>query len=311
MRHLLLGFALLLTLNVQSQSVLFYNVENLFDTIHDNGRADHEFLPHSAKEYGSIRYRLALRQTARALRLALYHAKDPVEVIALCEVETRGVLQDLAGHKALRQLGNWRVVHYDSPDFRGIDCGALVNTDLVSLQATDRIRYANDTMKTRDALVLSYRNTDSTLQHLAVVHFSSKRGGAAATAPKRAYQLNRVIGPLDTAKSPVLICGDFNDGPSAKAYRAALQRGWMEPERRTVPGLQPSSGSYKYKGRWQHIDLGISKNKRVTTSVLSMDLLLEEDRKWGGFKPKKRWQGTFFVNGYSDHLPVYFSGDAH
>lgn len=311
MRLLLVGIALLLAPTARSQSVLFYNVENLFDTIHDRGFADHEFLPNSPKEYGSIRYRLALRQTARALRLSLYHASEPVQIIALCEVETRGVLEDLARHKALRDQGNWQVVHFDSPDFRGIDCGALVNMDLVDLRQTHRIRYANDTMKTRDALLLTYKGADSTRSHLAIVHLSSKRGGAAATAPKRAYQLKTVIAALDTASGPTLICGDFNDGPRAEAYQEALTQGWNSPNVKTLPGLQHTSGSYKYKGRWQLIDLGISKNHSYSATVLSMHLLLEEDRKWGGFKPKKRWQGTFFVNGYSDHLPVYFSGSGH
>ena len=311
MRALLAGILLFLGLTAHGQNIIFYNVENLFDTIDDYGVADHEFLPHSPKEYGSIRYRLALRQTARALRLAIYQTKESVDVIALCEVETRGVLEDLARHKALRDLGDWEVVHYDSPDFRGIDCAALVNSHRVTLQSSDRIRYSNDTMKTRDALLLSYKNADSLLLHLAVVHLSSKRGGAATTAPKRAYQLQQVIRAFDTAQNAVLICGDFNDGPSASAYQQAIDSGWYAAKLIKGAGLMEVSGTYKYKGRWQYIDLGISKNKPFECTVLALPMLLKEDTKWGGFVPKKRWQGTFFVNGYSDHLPVYFSSSAH
>ena len=311
MRLLLLISLLLTLIQVSGQNVLFYNVENLFDTIDDHHHLDREFLPKSSKEYGSIRYRLALRQSARALRLALHTVNNEVDVIALCEVETRGVVQDLARHRALRNLGDWQVVHYDSPDFRGIDCAALVNTARVKLVDSDRFRYSNDSLKTRDALYVQIQRADSSLSHLAVVHFSSKRGGAAASQWKRTYELNAVRSMFDTCLSPVLICGDFNDFPSALAYQQALNEGWKAPDLTSKKGLDPTSGTYKFQGRWQYIDLGLSKNSTFSTCILSLPMLLEEDTKWGGFKPRKRWQGTFFVNGYSDHLPVYFSNAAN
>lgn len=310
--RLFLLISLLLALQKSSgQNVLFYNVENLFDTIDDYQHFDREFLPDSPKEYGSIRYRLALRQTARALRLAMHSVKNEVDVIALCEVETGGVVQDLARHRALRNLGDWRVVHYDSPDFRGIDCAALINTKRVKLLDSDRFRYSNDSLKTRDALYLQLTRADSTLGHIAIVHFSSKRGGAEASEWKRTYELNAVRSMFDTCQAPVLICGDFNDFPSAPAYRRAIKEGWNAPELVKMREGSPTSGTYKYQGRWQYIDLGLSKNGAFNTSILALPMLLEEDTKWGGFKPRKRWQGTFFVNGYSDHLPVYFSNVAN
>lgn len=310
MRLLLFLHLLLAWQQTSGQNVLFYNVENLFDTLADHAHYDGEFLPNSPKEYGSIRYRLALRQTARALRLAIHSTKYETDIIALCEVETRGVLQDLARHRALKELGPWHLVHYDSPDSRGIDCAAIVNTARVKLIDSDRLRYSNDSLKTRDALYLRIQNADSSQAHIAIVHFSSKRGGAQSSQWKRTYELNAVRSQFDTCRLPVLICGDYNDFPSAPAYQHALNDGWRAPQLLQSKHLESVSGTYKYQGRWQYIDLGLSKNSVFTSTILALPMLLEPDQKWGGSKPRKRWQGTFFVNGYSDHLPVYFSNAA-
>ena len=119
----------LLSISIKAQSVLFYNTENLFDTIDDKGVNDGEFLPEGTKEFGSIRYRLCIRQTSRALRLSILSTALPLELIGLCEVENRTVLDDLKNHRGLRGTGDWQIIHYDSPDRRGIDCAALLNTD--------------------------------------------------------------------------------------------------------------------------------------------------------------------------------------
>ena len=91
----------LLSISIKAQSVLFYNTENLFDTIDDTGVNDVEFLPEGTKEFGSIRYRLCIRQTSRALRLSILSTALPLELIGLCEVENRTVLDDLKNHRGL------------------------------------------------------------------------------------------------------------------------------------------------------------------------------------------------------------------
>lgn len=295
MKPLLL--CLLFPLFCQSQPWIFYNLENLFDTINDHGFHDEEFTPEGSKEYASIRYRLCLRQSARVLN-ALQQGGNAAPVIGLCEIENRSVLEDLINHKGMRTHGPWEIVHYDSPDHRGIDCALIYKSDQVQVIDSDRIRYSNDTLPTRDALFVRYIH-DSTFYNIVVVHLPSKSGGAIQSQWKRAFAWQSISAAVDTCKDPTIIIGDFNDQVGSSQTKYFQDRWRCSIERK-------SKGSYKYKGRWNTIDGAIA-NFTVNTSICNLSMLQEKDSKWGGFKPRRRWQGAFFKNGYSDHLPVYFS----
>lgn len=311
----LLGMWLLWALpwSSQAQHFLFYNVENLFDTVADAHFDDEAFLPSADRAYNSRTYWLRQRQIARALRMALTaaeaHHREPISVIGLCEVENGTVVQDLARHAALRALGPWQVVHYDSPDHRGIDCAALVRTDYAQVLHSDRIRYSNDSLHTRDALYLELRMRDSTANenpvHLAVVHLPSKRGGATASDAKRIYALQAVSAYVDTLPGERWIIGDFNDTPSGPAVRELTNKGWAVPTYEKSYGHRVE-GSYKYQGRWSLIDLALYRGSgSPAAQVLALESLMENDERWGNFRMRRAWQGTFFKGGYSDHLPVH------
>lgn len=281
----------------QGQPWIFYNLENLFDTIDDRGFHDEEFTPRGTKEYASIRYRLCIRQSARVLN-ALEQSGKSAPVIGLCEIENRGVLEDLVNHKGMRKHGPWGIVHYDSPDHRGIDCGLIYKSDHVQLIGSERIRYSNDSLRTRDALYVRYV-FDSVVFNVVVVHLPSKSGGAIQSQWKRELAWQKISSALDTCQDPTIIMGDFNDevGTAQTKYFEDRWRSTLD---------RKSQGSYKYGGRWNTIDGAIS-NFDLTTTICELSILQTKDTKWGGFKPRRRWQGSFFKNGYSDHLPVYFS----
>lgn len=303
-----LTFALLLLFPhlTFAQSIGFYNVENLFDTIHDAGKYDEEFTPSGAKEYGSISYFLSIRQSARVLR---YMAENQnIRVIGLAEIENRSALLDLSNHRGFRTTGNWQLVHYDSPDRRGIDCAILYDAKHYTLRYSDRIRYSNDQLISRDAVFARFLSPDSLPFNLCVVHLPSKRGGASQSAWKRAYALQQVTQTLDTCQDPTLILGDFNESQAPLSNSVSLGNfSFAQPEE---PHTQHETGTYKYKGRWSTIDLCLS-NTSCSYSILRPEWLLENDTKWGGQKPTRRWQGTFFKNGYSDHLPVRYLNEFH
>jgi endonuclease/exonuclease/phosphatase family metal-dependent hydrolase len=293
--------------SLSAQPIGFYNVENLFDTIHDAGKFDHEFTPHGSKSYNSVRYYLSLRQTARVLR---HMAVDEnIRLVGLAEAENRSVLLDLIYHRGLRDVGNWQLVHYDSPDRRGIDCAILYDADRYTLLHSDRIRYSTDSLFTRDATFGRFAGPDSLPFNLAVVHLPSKRGGASQSAWKRTYALQSITQALDTCLDPTLILGDFNDQTSSLSASplSSAANSWQFATTQHSPS---SPGSYKYKGRWSTIDLCLS-NRHCTAQILSPNWLLQADSKWGGSKPKRRWQGTFFKNGFSDHLPVHYLYEQH
>ena len=310
MRCILSTYCLVLSLCTHSgcaQHILFYNVENLFDTLHDRGKNDLGFTPTGAYGYGSATYFLKIRQTARALRAAINLTEQTIDIIAVAEVENRTVLLDLAKHKAIKDQGPWQVVHYDSPDHRGIDCAALINTSTTRVVDSRTISYSSPHYKSRDALLLMTRSTsvrDSVDVTSVIVHLPSKRGGASQSAPFRKMALQAVMNELDRDSAQnQLIIGDFNDITSADFFQDEIHRGWNTPA-----FLYPKniSGTYKFQGRWQHIDLALYRGKiRYSGEILAPPLLLESDTRWGGYKPKRAFLGTFYTYGFSDHLPVY------
>ena len=302
MLHRLYLTPLLLSLMLQAsgQSILSYNVENLFDTINDRNYHDEAFLPEGSYAYNSVRYWLKIRQTARALRLAIQAAPSPPHIIALMEVENQGVLFDLVKNPALRSSGPWRPILFDSPDYRGIDCAALIHENTRLLQAQP-ITYATPSFQTRDALFIRFRTPDSTTAQLTIVHLPSKRGGPKTSAIKRMIALEAITAALDTCTTPTLLCGDFNTAPTPALKHFFRAEAWH-----TVPFSKGHSGTYKFKGRWSVLDWGVIKNGQATAQILALPELLVPDEKWGGTKPKRSWSGTFFTYGYSDHLPVYY-----
>jgi len=282
------------------QAILSYNVENLFDTINDKNYHDEAFLPDGPYDYNSVRYWLKIRQTARALRLAIQAVPEPPHIIALMEVENQGILYDLAKNPALRPYGPWRPILFDSPDFRGIDCAALIHENTRILQAQP-ITYATPHFQTRDALFIRFRSPDSITAQLTIIHLPSKRGGPKTSEIKRTIALEAITTALDTCTTPTLLCGDFNTSPTPRLQNYFQERGW-----KVAPFSNGEPGTYKFKGRWSILDWGVIKNGSGSVQILTVPELLIADKKWGGKKPKRSWSGTFFTYGYSDHLPVYY-----
>jgi endonuclease/exonuclease/phosphatase family metal-dependent hydrolase len=230
-----------------------------------------------------------------------------IDIIAVAEVENRTVLLDLAKHKAIRSLGPWQIVHFDSPDHRGIDCGALINLSTSRVLQSKPITYSSGHFKSRDALLLASRSVsqkDSIDLTSVIVHLPSKRGGALKSAPFRKKALLAVLAELecDSAQNQ-LIVGDFNDVSTADYFQNIIDSGWTAPSFSHPKNI---NGTYKFQGRWQHIDLALYRSKRqYLGKILAPQLLLETDTKWGGYKPKRAHLGQFYTYGYSDHLPVY------
>ncbi|NQU51010.1 MAG: endonuclease/exonuclease/phosphatase family protein, partial [Bacteroidetes bacterium] len=107
-------------------TVAFYNVENLFDLEDEPGKNDDEFTPGNNKKWTAKRYQTKIDTLARVL--SSINENELPELIGLCEVENRKVVEDLVNSKHLKE-GYYKVVHYESPDFRGIDCALVYRPD--------------------------------------------------------------------------------------------------------------------------------------------------------------------------------------
>lgn len=305
--------------------MMFYNVENLFDTSDDPNTRDEEFTPRGSKHWTQERYRTKLLKLAQAIE-GVGEGNLPW-VIGLAEVENRKVLEDFTGKTSLAE-GNYGIVHQDSPDARGIDVALLYRRDRVQVLGTDflRIPFPEDSLiRTRDILYAKALLKTDTL-HFFVCHFPSMIGGEKQSEWRRQRAASVVRQKVDSLfgrnpEAAVIIMGDLNGKANTPAQKVL---GTKSSDKKVKAGglyntgyylLKKNYGSYRYKGNWQTIDhiivsgslingkAGCTVERRLT--VYSAPFLLEEDKTYFGFKPCPTYRGPRYIGGTSDHLPVY------
>ncbi len=302
--------------------VMTYNCENAFDTIHDDGRNDYEFLPDGSREWSRARFFRKLKNIGKVVLAA--DSVQPVDVVCLCEVENDTVMTYLTRRTLLGSVG-YRYVMTQSDDERGVDVALMYSPYTFRPVEVQTLRPDSE-QTTRDVLrVAGVLLTGDTVDVYAV-HLPSKLGGREADRLRAtvARMLRRNIDSVAACRtSPnIIVMGDFNDAPKSKIMRMITgdetKSGVGESSGVVLHNLMADkrNGSYKYKGVWSMIDQvlvsgsllhtsnGISTNKDEA-KVVDLPFLLEEDRTHKGMKPKRSFLGTMYRQGFSDHLPVY------
>jgi len=272
--------ALLLPLRAQtpppgrdSLLVVFWNVENFFDYHSEN----------KPQFWTAGRFYAKCDAVAKTLlRIADRYGRLP-DAVGFAEVENGFVLRQLCASSALRKL-DYRIVHYESPDHRGIDCALLCRRSTLPLRGSAPKHVpdsAGGVMATRDILLAEF---DSLA--ILVNHHPSQIGGKderRAAARARLQALTDSLHAAGTART--LAVGDFN------------QDLW--------PGAP--RGTLKYDGHWEKIDGAFAEGfSAVREEVFDDPLLLVPDSAFGGLKPRRTFVGPRYQGGVSDHLPVVF-----
>ncbi len=309
----------------QAERVMFYNVENLFDTYDNPLTRDDEFTPQGAKHWTKARYMMKLRKLAEVVD-SVGGGRWPL-MIGLAEVENRRVLEDFVG-KTVLSGGDYGIVHRDSPDVRGIDVALLYRQKEVTMSESAflRIPFPEDTtIRTRDVLYAKILFRQDTL-HIFVCHFPSMVGGEKQSEWKRKRAASVVRHKVDSVfrrnpEAGIIVMGDLNgkaDTPAQKVLGAKSSDKKIQTSELYNTGyylLKKNHGSYRYKGNWQTIDhiivsgglidgkSGCFAERRMT--VFSAPFLLEEDKAYFGYKPCPTYRGPRYIGGVSDHLPVF------
>jgi len=307
--------------------IAFYNVENLFDYLKDSVKNDGAWTPRGANRWTRARYWKKQNNLFKAIA-ALGH-EQPLAILGLCEIENEKVLRDLTRGTPLRRH-NYRYIHYESADARGIDVALIYRPDLFEVIKHYPILLIipPDTVsRTRDFLyvkgVLFQRDT----VHVIVCHFPSKFGGLMQTVDRRAFAGRLLRQKVDSilAENPtanIITMGDFNDEPSdesiAVAFRSRCDTANFQPDDmlNLMCRFEGRAGSHKFRETWSIIDhIMISKSLLKNIHGLSVldqkahifapDFLLEEDRVNMGKKPFRTYIGPRYHGGFSDHLPVF------
>jgi len=300
---------------------MIYNVENLFDTKDDSLRADNDFLPRGVMKWNYTRYIKKINSLYKTIVAA--GSWDPPEIVAFCEVENRKILEDLVYGTYLAKY-DYRIIHEDSPDQRGIDVCLIYRAD--SLKLID-FRYwiptgiKSEDFTTRSVLSVRFAIHDDTL-HLIVNHWPSRRGGVLAGEELRSKISNMVrekadsINKSSSSGAKIIIAGDFNCTPDDHEIRTLIDD---ENSNLCLTDLseypaEEGRGTYRYMGAWEMIDQVIVSGsllckKGLFTSqemlrIFKPDFLLKKDPKYPGFSPFSTYRGYRYQGGFSDHLPL-------
>ncbi len=308
--------------------IMFYNVENLFDTENDSLINDEEFLPKGARFWTKHKYYTKLNKIATTI--VSVGGWSPPQIVGLCEIENRKVLDDLCKRTGLKNL-KYRIIHKESPDKRGIDLALLYQKDSFKPHSYKAIQITFPFSKgttTRDILyVKGVAKNDDTL-HIFANHWPSRWGGQLESERKRIHVAKILRNEVDSIfknnqNAKIVIMGDFNDYPNNKSIKEVLKarENFASPISSELYNLstyierKQNIGSHKHKADWGVLDQIIVsgallnaksglKSAKENASIFSADFLLIDDETYTGKKNFRTYLGYKYIGGYSDHLPV-------
>jgi hypothetical protein len=307
-------------------SVMFYNVENLFDTDDDPLTADDEFLPKGDRRWSNYRFYAKLCSLAKVI--VNTGSWEPPAFIGLCEVENRYVLERLVAVSSLKKW-NYQIIHKNSPDERGIDVAAIYRPDVfnpLTYAYFSPVQENEPVPKTREILyVMGIFGGYDTL-HVYINHWPSRYGGLMETRSLRQKAALRLASEVASIKKKyhqplILITGDFNDSPDDFSMTDCL--GAQPLTGNDSTGLynlsygwsKEGKGTLKHQSAWNVFDQiivsgSILNGKKPLFSHtgdairLNLPFLLTQDERNLGEKLFRTYEGFRYIGGYSDHLPV-------
>ncbi|MHC5362968.1 endonuclease/exonuclease/phosphatase family protein [Myroides sp. LJL110] len=317
------------------QTIAFYNVENLFDAKRDTTIYDLEWTPMGAQNWTQDKYEKKIHNLARVIsQIGTDDNPKMPAVIGLAEVENRAVLEDLVDDPQLVP-GNYGIVHYDSPDLRGIDVALLysrehfqpLSSQTHTLAIFDQKKIDSKTgepqrIYTRDQLVVSGL-LDGEQIHFIVNHWPSRSGGEKRSSPLReaAAALNLVI--IDSLQNinpnaKIITMGDMNDGPYNNSIKKVLnakdEKSKVEPKGVYNPFeklAKEGQGTLAYRDAWDVFDQIILTEPYISeeydswkfwkAKIYKKPFMIQNSGRYKGY-PLRNSNG---IPGFSDHFPVY------
>jgi hypothetical protein len=310
-------------------AIAFYNLENLFDTLDDPNKFDEEFTPTGANHYNGQIYTRKLHNLATVLsQIAIEKVPDGPAIIGVAEIENVKVLQDLIAEPELKDR-KLRIVHFESPDVRGIDVGMLYNPKYFKVLNAKSlpINISENGKKeyTRDILYVQGLLGGDTV-YVMVGHWPSRRGGEAASKWKRERAASVCRKQADEIRkehpgAKIIVMGDLNDDPVSPSVAVTLAASDKETALKSGKFFNPWITYYK-KGIGT---LGFNDSWNLFDQIiLSSPFLKKESGGWQFYKaeifnrtflksqfgqykgyPHRSFSGSTWIDGYSDHFPTY------
>ena len=254
---------------------MFWNVENFF-----------EARPHFNDKCNGI---------AKTVMLAADEFGGMPDLIGLAEVENRHVVQKLVSRTGLRRA-DYGIVHYDSPDRRGIDCALLYRRSRFRLVFSKPCHLPDSSgrpLPTRDILLAVLVPSEAAPVAILVNHHPSKVG--KGSEGRRELAMARLLALRDSLLaegiSRIIAVGDFNDE--------------VTPAPGVTPAYPEGAGTIKFQGRWEKIDgCPVLEGLEAREHIFAPPHLSTRDTRFSGLKPLRTFSGPRYLGGLSDHYPI-------
>lgn len=313
-------------------TVAFYNLENLFDAEDDPITFDDDRTAGGKDRWTDAIYRDKLKNMARVIsEIGDQAAESGPALLGVAEIENLTVLEDLAAEPALYPL-NYGIVHYDSPDRRGVDVALLYRKDLFKVLASKAhelflydAENNNQRIYTRDQLLVTGLLEGERI-HVLVSHWPSRSGGEGRSRPRReaAATLNKKIMDSIRAEEPyakIITMGDLNDDPSNSSVKKVLGAKGKKEDTGLFDLFNPMEklakaglGTLAYQDSWNIFDQILLSAAFVApdhnsfrffkAGIFNKSYLQTPRGRYKGY-PFRSFANGSYTGGYSDHFPVY------
>ncbi len=306
--------------------VVFYNVENLFDTRDDRITSDEDFTPAGTNHWTKTHLNEKLTKISQAI-LAAGKGRFP-DIIGFAEIENYGILENFLENTPFGKE-NYGIIHKESPDPRGIDVALLYRKERITPIDLNFIAVKGDSdapFLTRDILYFKGVFKSNPI-HFFINHWPSRSSGYTESREKRnnaAFRLRQFIDSLQIAEpeASLLLMGDFNATPREECFSKILETTLKQTNpasaqlvNLSLPWLKSGQGTVQRAGVWEVFDqficsgnLLIPGNKLLllpsATRICTEPFLLETDQRYLGKKPYRTFMGPAYHGGFSDHLPI-------
>ena len=327
----------------KSYVIGFYNLENLFDTYHDEGHNDYEYLPDGANEWTEFKYAKKLSNMAQVIRAMRDENKAYHAVLGVSEIENRHVLEDLVVEPAIADA-NFQIVHFDGPDRRGVDVALLYRPELFTVLEAKSIPFTfegsainfgmtkeeQDAFRTRDFLMVRGL-LGGEMFAFFVAHLPSRLGAKSNDLRSRGGEIMyaecvRLMEAYPGIK--IVAMGDMNDNPtddSMAVYMHGREKiedvGPMDFFSPFVSMLKAGYSSLYYRGESNIYDILVVNHnlvnapkgtlkiqpivkKKYYARIFSAPFMVQQEGQYAG-QPLRTFSNGAFVGGYSDHFPTY------
>ena len=318
----------------------FYNLENLFDTYHDEGKNDYEYLPDGANQWTEAKYAKKLHNMASVIRAMKDENKVWHAVLGVSEIENRHVLEDLVSQPEIAEA-NYQIVHYDGPDRRGVDVALLYRPNLFKLLESKSIPFDFNSsiafslneeekayFRTRDILMVRGMLGNEMFAFF-VAHLPSRIGGKGGDLRSRGGEIMYQESMRLMAEYPgikIVAMGDMNDNPTDPSMAVYMhgkenidevgKEDFFSP---FVSMLKSGYGSLAYQGEWNIYDIIVVNanlcrgeglkirpivKKKFYGRIFNPPFMTQQEGPYAG-TPFRTFSGGAFIGGYSDHYPTY------